>query len=204
MRRAPNSVLPDSTIATLPPDDQIDDPDHWRGCTVILDLEDPKLRLRAQSLTQLCKNDREKALALYGYVKRMPVCKPLKLKLRTARQVMDAGKGDAEDKASLLVALLRAADIPARLRYVEINGSILRGLVDSIQSFSRPLVEVWLYGMWLRTDTFIFEATYMAAALKRLHADDWECGYGMHRKAQMIWNGTQSASAGCPVSKTPG
>ena len=39
------------------------------------------LRLRGHALTQLCKNDREKALAVYGFVKRIPFAKPLKLRL---------------------------------------------------------------------------------------------------------------------------
>ncbi len=204
MRPASAPSLPGTAVALMPPVELIDDPAQWLGCTEILDLEDPKLRLRAQSISQLCKDDRDKALALYGYVKRMPVSKPLKLKLRTARQVMDAGRGDAEDKASLLVALLRSTAIPSRLRYVEVNGIILRGLVDGISSFSRPLVEVWIRGQWLRTDTFIFEATYMAAALRRLQTDEWDCGYGIHRGAQTIWNGAQSAYlGGVPSEQDP-
>ena len=40
-----------------------DDPGGWLGNAGLLDLEDPKLRLRAHALTQLCKTEREKALA---------------------------------------------------------------------------------------------------------------------------------------------
>src|SRR4051812_40770001 len=36
----------------------LDDPGRWLRTTSLLDLEDPKLRLRAQALTQLSKSDR--------------------------------------------------------------------------------------------------------------------------------------------------
>ena len=173
-----------------------DDPAHWLGSSVLLDLEDSKLRLRAHALTQLCKSEREKALAIFGFVKRLPFAKSLKLRLRTARQVLDAGSGDAEDKAALLIALLRAADIPARLRYIELRGEILRGLTSNVASAARPVAEIWLGGRWLRTDTYIFDAAYMAAARQRLKDHDWEWGYGIHRNGHMIWSGAGDAFLG--------
>ena len=65
-----------------------DGPEGRRGPTDLLDLGDAKLRLRARAVTQLAKNDREKALAIYGFVKRIPFAKPFKLKLRGPRQVI--------------------------------------------------------------------------------------------------------------------
>ena len=97
-------------------------------------------------------------LAVYGFVKRTPFAKPMKLHVRTAREVLDAGRGDADDKAALLIALLRAAEIPARLRYIELRGEILRGLTSNVTSAARPVAEVWLAGRWVRTDTYIFDA----------------------------------------------
>jgi len=89
-----------------------DDPAHWLAPTDLLDLEDVKVRLRARSLTQLCKSEREKALAIYGYVKRLPFSRQFKLRLRGPRKVLEAGCGDALDKVGLLVALLRIVEIP--------------------------------------------------------------------------------------------
>jgi len=173
-----------------------DDPARWLGSATLLDLEDPKLRLRAHALTQLCKSEREKALAIYGFVKRIPFAKPMKLRMRTAREVLEAGRGDADDKAATLVALLRAADIPARLRYIELRGEILRGLTSNVASAARPLAEIWLNDRWIRTDTYIFDAAYMAAARQRLKDHDWEWGYGIHRSGHMIWNGVDDAYLG--------
>jgi hypothetical protein len=186
---------------TLPPPESIpapadDDPRAWLASTPLLDLDDPKLRLRVQSLTQLCKNEREKALAIYGLVKRMPFAKPFKMRLHTAREVLDLGRGDAPDKATLFVALLRLAGLPARLRYVQLRGEILRGLTSSMASASRPVVELWLGGGWVRTDTYIFDAAYMAAARQRLKDQGWDWGYGIHVAGQTLWNGTDSVYVG--------
>lgn len=182
----------------------LDDPDRWLGSTELLDLEDPKLRLRAHALTQLCKTEREKALAVYGFVKRIPFAKPLKLRLRTAREVIDAGRGDADDKATVLVALLRAAGIPARLRYIELRGEILRGLTSSIASAGRPVAEIWLNDGWLRTDTYIFDAVYMAAVRQRLKGHGWDWGYGIHRDGHVIWSGAGDAFlGGVPTGQDP-
>jgi len=37
--------------------------------------------LRALALTQLCRSEREKILALYAFVKRIPFAKPRKIRL---------------------------------------------------------------------------------------------------------------------------
>jgi hypothetical protein len=172
---------------------EADGPEHWLGPTELLDLGDTKLRLRTRSLTQLAKNEREKALAIYGFVKRIPFARPFKLKLRSPRQVIDAGRGDALDKVGLFLALLRIADIPARIRFMQLPGEMLRGLISHMASAARPVAEIWIGGRWVATDTYIFDAAYMAAARQRLAEEDWECGYGIHRDGASIWNGTQDA-----------
>jgi hypothetical protein len=182
----------------------LDDPGRWLGTSALLDLEDPKLRLRAQALTQLCKNERERALAVYGFVKRLPFAKPLKMRMRRAREVIDAGRGDADDKATVMIALLRASDIPARLRYIELRGEILRGLTSGVASAARPVAEIWLGERWLRTDTYIFDAAYMAAARARLKQQAWEWGYGIHRDGNAIWDGAGDAwLGGMPTERDP-
>lgn len=172
-----------------------DDPRAWLGSSRLIDLDDPKLRLKACSLTQLCKTEREKVLAIYRFVKRLTLYKPFKLRCRTAREVLEAGGGDADDKATVLVALLRAVGIPARLRYVELDGPMLRGLVATMTRAARPLAEVWL-GRWVRTDTYIFDAVYMAAARQRLKDLGWPCGYGIHVAGHSLWSGNEDAFVG--------
>jgi hypothetical protein len=182
--------------ALIPAGTGADDPKLWLGASRLVDLEDPKLRLRVQSLTQLCKNDREKALAVYGYVKRLPLARRFKRRVPTARQVFDHGRGDAPDKATLLVAMLRIAGIPARVRFVMLSGEILRGIAPGVSEASRPIVETWLHDRWLRTDTYIFDPACMAAARQRLRDRDWEWGWGIHVAGHMVWNGYEDAFLG--------
>jgi hypothetical protein len=179
-----------------PQDQGVDDPQRWLGSSPLLDLEDPKLRLRVRSLVQLCQSDREKALAVYGFVKRLPLARRVKVRPATAREVYDAGRGDAPDKATLLVAMLRIAGLPARIRAVMLSGEILRGIAPGARQAYRPLVEVWLQGRWLRTDTYIFDAACMAAARQRLKDLDWEWGYGIHVNGHMLWDGLEDAFLG--------
>lgn len=179
----------------LPPPDA-PHPGRWLGSTPLLDLEDPRLRLRVHALTQLCTSERDKALALYRFVKRMPVCRPFKARPRTARQVLDVGRGDALDKATLLVAMLRAAGIPARIRCITLDGRILCGLTCALREANRALVEMWLDGEWQQTDTYIYDAETMAAARQRLKDLGWEWGYGIHVEGRMLWQGEGSAFVG--------
>ena len=95
----------------------------WTVPTPLLDFGHPRVRLKAQSLTQLCHSEREAVLALYAFVKRLPFSKPMKLALNTARNVLDRQRGDADDKATLLVALLRAIGFPARMHYIGLSGA---------------------------------------------------------------------------------
>jgi hypothetical protein len=170
-----------------------DDPLVWTGSTSLFDLEETRLRLKAHSLTQLCRTDRERALAIYNAVKRIHFAKPVKLRLRTAHEVLRATRADAVDKATLFVALLRACGFCARLCYIELHGDVLRGLTTAIASAGRPVVQVWLDGQWRSTDTYIFDAHYVAAARTRLRAMKWEWGYGLHRRGDTLWTGSEDA-----------
>ena len=166
-----------------------DEPRQWLVSTRLMDLGDPRLRMRAAALVQLCHSDRDKALAVYAFVKRLPFDRPFKMAPRTARDVLDTGFGDAPDKATLMVALLRLAGVPARLRVVVMRGEIMRGLVDGIGTINRPFVEMCIDGEWQSTDTYIFDAAYMAAARQALRASGKPWGYGVHVESPTLWTG---------------
>jgi hypothetical protein len=188
--------------STLPPSEQ---PRNWLQSTPLLDLEDPKLRLKARALTQLAYTDREKALAIYAFVKRIPYVKRVKLEYPTARHVLEGHGGDGDDKATLLVALLRLVGIPARIRYMEMSGAMLRGLVplENPPDAARPVAEIWL-GRWARTDTYIFDAIYFAAAICKLREHGWRYGWGLAADAQTLWDGNADAFlGGVPIEEDP-
>lgn len=177
---------------------EADHPRHWLESTPLLDLDDPKLRLRVQSLTQLCTSERDKALAIYRFVKRMPVVKPLGIRPVTARRVLSDGRGDAKRKATLAVAMLRIAGIPARVRWIALRGEILRGLTSAVHQVNRPVLEVWLDGGWQQTDTYIYDAATMAAARQVLKDRGWEWGFGIHVDGRMLWDAQGSMFMGPP------
>jgi hypothetical protein len=198
-------MKPSQVRETLQPDAVSDHPRDWLHSTPLLDFSDPKLRLKARSLTQLARTDRQKALAIYAFVKRLPYAKRIKLEYPTARDVLDQRTGDGDDKATLLIAMLRAAGIPARIRYMEMKGTMLRGLVPSAHppDAARPVAEIWL-DRWVRTDTYIFDASYISAALRQLRARGWTCGWGLHVDAATLWNGKDDAFlGGCPIEEDP-
>ena len=171
-----------------------DEPRHWLGPTRLMDLGDPRLRMRSAALVQLCRSEREKAIAIYAYVKRLPFRRVFKMGPRNARDVLDSGCGDGPDKATLMIALLRLAGVPARLRVVVMRGEIMRGLVDGLGVINRPFVEMYLDGAWQRTDTYIFDADYMASARQALRAAGADWGYGVHVESPMLWTGQGSTS----------
>ncbi|WP_427913370.1 transglutaminase-like domain-containing protein [Ramlibacter sp. MMS24-I3-19] len=173
---------------------EMDAPGRWLVSTALLDLEDPRLAIRATSLTQLAATDRAKALAIYGFVKRMPYRRQFKMNHRRAREVLDSGWGDGPDKATLMVALLRSVGVPARLRMVRMDGRIMRGLVDRLDAISWPFVEVWLDDRWIRTDTYIFDAGYMAAAREALRKSGQRYGFGVYVDSQPLWSGLEDTS----------
>lgn len=187
------------------PESVSDLPQAWLHSTPLLDLDHPKLRLKARSLTQLAPNERERALAIYAFVKRMPYAKRIKLEYPTARHMLERREGDGDDKVTVFIALLRAAGIPARIRYMEMRGTMLRGLVpmDNPPDAARPLAEIWL-GRWVRTDTYIFDAAYIAAARRKLQENGWTCGWGLHVDGHGIWNGKDDAFlGGVPTEQDP-
>ncbi|MGZ5785223.1 MAG: transglutaminase-like domain-containing protein [Ramlibacter sp.] len=169
-----------------------------------MDLDDPKLRLKARSLVQLCRTDRERALAIYRFVKALPYTKRIKLTYPTARDVLNWRGGDGDDKVTLLIALMRSAGIPARVRYMEMRGEMLRGLIPGNTPAARPLAEFWVGGRWVRTDTYIFDAEYVSAARRFLKANGWTCGWGIHIDGQRLWDGKSDAFlGGVPTEQDP-
>jgi hypothetical protein len=184
---------------TLQRTDDPESPGHWLGDTALLRIDDPKVRLKARSLTQLAHTPADKVLAVHRYVQKMLLSRPFRSGTRDARSVLEAGQGDAEDKACLLVALLRAVHIPARIRYIELDGRILRGLTDSVKSAARPVVEVFVGNRWVKTDAFIFDPAYLKAALLALREERWNFGYGVHVLSSTSWDAKSDASVSGPL-----
>lgn len=56
----------------------------------------------------------------------------------------------------------------------------------------------------MRTDTYIYDVAYVAAARQRLKDRNWEWGYDIHRNDQSVWNGADdSFLGGYPIERDP-
>lgn len=160
-------------------------PAHWLGTTHLLDLDDTRLRLRVHSLVQHHHGARSAAMALLAFVRAIPFELAPRYGLRSARRVLDAHRAAWFEKSTLLIAMLRVAGIPARMRVVSVPGDILRGLVQTHRPFFHPLVELWVDSRWVRTDTHIYDPPMLAAARRALMAHGWSRGFGIHRNGQV-------------------
>jgi transglutaminase-like putative cysteine protease len=171
-----------------------DHPRRWLVNTPLLDIEHPKIRLLALRLTQLQQGDRNKALACFEHVRAMPfACLPDGNSV-SALTVLRRGKGDCHTKSTLLVALLRAIDIPARLRFLTLRADFLRGVIDLAGApIEHCCVEVLIGDRWVAVDSHVVDPLLARAALARLAEEGLDLGYGMHRRGATDWDGESQA-----------
>jgi len=182
-------MLTSKTISAQPYD-----PGHWLGATRLLDLDDPKLRIRAMRVTQLAASDTQKAIFLHDFVKSLPFGCVAAFNHVPAAGVLRAGHGDCHTKGTLFVALLRSVGIPARLRFVLLSSSFLKGIIEIPQGqITHAVAEVYLKGRWVQTDTYVPDEPFETQALALLKKRNETIGLGVHIDALRDWDGCQSA-----------
>lgn len=171
---------------------------RWLRSTRQLDTMSPKLRNRAAALALHLHSDREKAIAVHDFVKNLPFgCVPDYSAL-TASEVLKQGHGDCFTKGMLLVALLRALQVPARLRFVSLPVSFLRGIVEPEEStIMHAMAEVLIDNHWFVTDSYVPDALLSAGARHKLLAEGRRMGYSIHINGSEKWDGMSDASAQC-------
>jgi transglutaminase-like putative cysteine protease len=107
----------------------------------------------------------------------------------SASEVLASGIGFCNTKSTLLIALLRAIGIPARVHCVTINRRILRGLIRPPAEFvDHSYTEVLLENRWLGIDSYIVDAPLHRAAVARCRAENLEIGYGVRTGRQLGWS----------------
>ena len=103
--------------------------------------------------------------------------------------------GYCNTKSTLFVALLRAAGIPARQRFVTISSTVLEPFLSLPQTVvDHSFTEVRLNNRWHRVDSYIPDPALFAAAKSALN-DTQEFGYGIHRDGVNEWDGNSDAFA---------
>ena len=131
---------------------------EYLKCTEIIDCDTKSIVEKAVALTGGMQTDKEKARALYYFVRDeikhnayAPLYDPERYK---ASVTLKEGNGFCQQKAVLLAALARSAGIPARLGFVDVNDHRLsesfKQMIGGLNRF--PLhgyVELFVNGKWL-------------------------------------------------------
>jgi hypothetical protein len=166
----------------------------WTGDSEALGLDRPALRIKATQLTQLLARDDQKAVACHDHVRGLRFL-PGGRAHRSAPQVLAAGVGTSFEKSNLLVALLRCVGIAARLRIYTVRAALLeREGADAGLAF-HPVVEAFLGGSWVSTDTFHLDVQHALASRRRLLQEHRRAGYGAHLDGAATWDGRHDAFA---------
>lgn len=172
----------------------LDEPQNWLGGTPLLDLEDPKLRIRVLRLTQLATSAADKAVRIHDYIKSLPFGCVSESQNVKSGVVLRAGLGDCHSKGTLFVSMLRLVGIPARLRFVSLSSQFLEGIISLPGTqITHAVAEAYLGGKWIQVDTYVTDETFEGHALDRLRAKGDTLGFGMHSGAQRYWSGNTSA-----------
>lgn len=147
----------------------------------------------ALDLTKDVTNEREAAVRLHDFVRdsiRFGVTH--RFDDATPEQTLEAGAGHCNPQGRLLVALLRALDIPARMHFVWIRMEVLRGLFPPLFSGfpyagQHAYVEVDLEGETQNIDSFIVDSPLQRGAVARLRRENRLMGYGTHVDGKVNW-----------------
>ncbi|MEE8470103.1 MAG: transglutaminase-like domain-containing protein, partial [Dehalococcoidia bacterium] len=130
----------------------------YLNCTDFIDFDTKAVKEKARSLTKELRTDREKAIALYYFVRdeirHNAYAQLYDLDRYKASVILEEGSGICQQKSILLTALSRAAGIPARLGFVDVNDHQLsesfKKMIGGINEFPfHGFAELFIDGRWV-------------------------------------------------------
>ncbi len=155
----------------------------------LCDADHPLVRDTAERLTGAQTTPLGKLRNLFHYVRDdIPFGFPRKWEeweVVRASTVIELGFGYCNTKSTLMVALCRAAGIPARVHYGLIDFEIMWGIIPS---FAFPFLpgagphswtEVQLEGEWRPIDSYINDEAFFTASRKKLSESGRSRGYSV-------------------------
>ncbi len=145
--------------------------EQYLGPTFFIDCDAPSVLQKAEQLTAGISNERQRAMHIFTFVRDQirynvysPRPSPEDFK---ASHVLARGEGYCVQKAVLLVALARAARIPARLRFAEIRQHLISpSLREKRGSNIFPfhgLADLHIDGRWIKA-TPTYDSEYCRKA----------------------------------------
>ena len=132
--------------------------DKYLKATAVIDWDNESVKQKAQELTRGLNTDREKAVALYYFVRdgirHNPYAEGFVPEDYKASVILQKGYGYCQHKALLLVALARAAGIPARLGYADVRDHLLSRRFRAMIGGDNLLIqhgyaELYIDGKWV-------------------------------------------------------
>ncbi len=147
----------------------------------LADWNHPDVAEKAKVLSIGCYSPRERFHALHEFVReRIPFGFNEKGHMAKASEVLAEGRGFSNTKTTLLLALCRAAGIPARVRFGRIRSNVLKGLVSWLPAtIPHSFLEVELEGRYRPVDSYIVDRPLASAALRNLQEENRRMGYGL-------------------------
>ncbi len=144
---------------------QTQDLQKYLVATQLCDCDDPWLRRRVAEVIQDANTPEEKALKIFYFV-RDEIRFSLAFSRSSASQILKRGYGECGSKTNLHVAFLRAAEIPARLRWVKARAEVLHGLIMEWLYRQMPPTpshfwpECYLGGKWVSCEAMLDKPLY--------------------------------------------
>ena len=102
-----------------------------------------------------------------------------------ASEVIQRGIGQCSNKATLLLALCKAVDIPAKVHHGYIKTEILKGIFPGYafaffpKKGSHSWIEVEVNGRWRKIDSYINDKAFFTAAKAEIERRGWDIGFSL-------------------------
>jgi transglutaminase-like putative cysteine protease len=164
---------------------------------VLIDDTHVAITEQVAQLVQDRHTPRERAVAIHDFVRdKVRFGFTPHFYAMSAADVLATGVGFGNTKSTLFIAMLRAAGIEALQQFVDLDASVLRGLLD----LRTPLVdhsytEVKLDGAWVATDSYVVDLPLFRAAQAALRVEGRGMGYGVRLDGRAQWDGRSASFA---------
>lgn len=160
--------------------------DRLKGMDQLADHDHPGIKDLAARLTRSETTAHGKLKGIFGFVRDdIRFGFPVNGDFVKASETVRLGYGQCNTKATLLLALCKAAGIPARIHFSLITKDIQKGFFTGIaywlmpKEISHSWIEVEIDGRWRRIDTFINDKKLFDAAKAKIKRLGWPVGYSV-------------------------
>lgn len=157
--------------------------------SLLSDHQHPAIQAKADDLTSGRPTLLDQVESIFNFVRdEIRFGFPPRWDAVKASETLQYGVGYCTTKATLFVALSRAAGIPARVHTGLIDVRIMRGIFPSLVLRSIPdagghaWTEVEIEGEWKPLDSYINDKTFYRKALRRLEESGNDTGFSISRR----------------------